>query len=191
MSLNLHLLVSPPSIIFLVISFYLCYSNILLVRVTFELLQLYDSNFISNIQLPFVFPQGESSCQRTIEVIQRQNKLNILEVLDKYKILLKNKVDEYPIVLPLDLANCQVGIENRCVQDEANVLYKLSKRWKGVLRFFTKLERWGKRGEHLLQYMEFFLEGKKCEVWKVIGGDPNLCWLFGKVFRVWDENHCL
>jgi len=75
-----------------------------------------------------VFPQGESSCQRTIEVIQRQNKLNTLEVLDKYKILLKNKDDEYPIVLPLDLANCQVGIEKRCVQDEANVLYKLLRR---------------------------------------------------------------
>jgi len=103
-----------------------------------------------------------------------------LEVLDKYKIISKNKANEYPIVLLLDLVNCQVGIENQCVQDEANVLYKLSRRWNGVLRFLTKLERWGKIGEHPLQYMEFFLEIKKCEIWKVIGRDPNYVGYFKK-----------
>ncbi len=42
--------------------------------------------------ISLIILQGESSYQRTIKVIQQHNRLNIGEVLDKYKILPKNEV---------------------------------------------------------------------------------------------------
>jgi hypothetical protein len=37
----------------------------------------------------------------------------------------------------------------------------------------------------------FFWKEKNAKFEKFMAKDPNLCWLFGKMFHLWDENHDL
>jgi hypothetical protein len=57
--------------------------------------------------------------------------------------------------------------------------------------FFTQLERWRRKGEHLLQYFEFVWKEKNVEFKKLLVEDPHMCWLSWKMFHIWDGNHRL
>ncbi len=53
------------------------------------------------------------------------------------------------------------------------------------LRFLTKLGRWGRRGEHLLWYLEFSLEGKECGVWEIPSGGSK------SMLAIWKNVICI
>lgn len=136
--------------------------------------------------------QGKSSYQRTIKVIQWHNKLNIGKVLDKYKIFPKNKARmSIPLcwhlfmrivrpTLKIDVLKMeQVFFMRYCKREKA--FYISSKNSKGEEEFVNKyMPSWS-----------IIWTCKNAKFEKYLLEDLYLFWLCGKMFHIWDGNHCL